>query len=125
MPEIFDKKRFLDWLRTNFGPMESHFTYDMASNVVDYAATKYAADPDAIAGCILQFIPQIEGSDITPFLKKGLLPEGPDRFQRDACREQLQYLCERTMRKKDSGCGDGACNKCPVFQVLGMLEQEG
>lgn len=124
MPEIFDKEKFLNWLRQNFEPMKNHFTYDMASNVVNYAAAKYAADPDAIPGCILQFIPQISEEDVAPFLRKGLLPGGPDKFQRDICAEQLRYLCRRTMQGSDSGCGDGACDECPISKTLELLEQE-
>lgn len=34
----------------------------------------------------------------------------------------LKDLCHGTMSAPDSGCGDGACDECPINHVLEMLQ---
>lgn len=72
----FDKADLLAYLKSQFGPMDCHFTYDMASNLLDYAETTFR-DGGALAGFLASIIPQVRREELEPFCKATTTKEEP------------------------------------------------
>lgn len=72
----FDKDGLLAYLKGQFGPMDCHFTYDMASNLLDYAETTFR-DEGALAGFLASIIPRVRREELEPFCKTTTTKEEP------------------------------------------------
>lgn len=65
----FDAKGFMDHLKSQFPPMESHFTYDLVEHVVVMGLEKHSGDPEALSLFLVDAIPEITADEVAKFWK--------------------------------------------------------
>lgn len=70
---MFDKKAFMKYMLKEFSSMDTHFTYDMVENLVDWGLEHQNSSKDQFCYWLSDLIPEVEFEEVARFMSEDYL----------------------------------------------------
>jgi hypothetical protein len=64
-----NKEKLLHYLKSQFSPMDNHFTYDMVENLIDYGMRYHNVSQHQLAYFLSDIIPETEFDELDKIIK--------------------------------------------------------